>query len=279
MFLVATVRLAPLTVDFDDSDQVPRVPFEQRRDVPEEASTLNREQRGEDPDLDWVEAQAHRSEIAARDPWPGVVPPAVEPLREVARLRRDGRQVLPAPGLELAALEAVALADVRVVVVGLDPYPNPAHAMGLAFSVPPEATPLPLALRSIHAAILWEGLGPDGGPGLSGDLSGWARQGVLLLNRALTYDKQSGSGGHLPIWQSWTDEVIRAVSDGPRPVVFALWGRKAERVLPLIDQTRHRVVTARHPAAHLKVHRQEFITSGTFRSINANLVEPIDWSV
>jgi uracil-DNA glycosylase len=209
---------------------------------------------------------------AARDPWPGVVREPVEELRKVAR-RRASHEVYPGPGLELAALVAVPFQKVRVVIVGLDPYPGEGLATGLAFAVPEGTERLPDGLRSIHAALRHDRYEPP----VREDLTGWADQGVLLLNRALTFEVGSPrAGGHLPIWRDWTNEVIAALNDRAEPVVFALWGRKAQRV-PLIDTKRHTVITAPHPSSR-GAYRTEFQQAGTFLRINKALGKPtIDW--
>jgi uracil-DNA glycosylase len=229
--------------------------------------------RGEDPDLARDEAAELLSLLAARDPWPGVVREPVEEMRQVA-LRRAGHEVYPPRGLELAALSLVPYEQVRVVIVGLDPYPTPGNAIGLAFSVPRTVTSLPPALCSIHAAMRHDGYVPPE----HGDLSGWVRQGVLLLNRALTFEVGTKSGTHLPIWREYTDSVIAALNDRAEPVVFALWGRKAQKVLPRIDNKRHTVITAPHPSSR-GGYRTEFQQAGTFLRINKALAKPtIDWA-
>jgi uracil-DNA glycosylase len=195
-------------------------------------------------------------------PWPAAELAAVQRLRET-------QPVYPAPGRELAALALVSFDLVRVVVLGIDPYPNAEHATGLAFSVPADTSPLPPGVRNIGKAT----------GGATGDLSAWAAQGVLLLNRALTFSPTNGknvAGVHLPIWQSYTDRIIRTLDDRPAPPVFLLMGRKAQRVKPLI---RHgAVVETVHPSAPGR--QREFIERGAFREVNALLAEPVvDWSL
>jgi len=229
--------------------------------------------RGEDPDLPRHEAEELRALVAARRPWPGVLDEPVEAFAAVDRLRAAGREVFPARGLELAALSLVPFDDVRVVIVGLDLYPTPGHAMGLAFSVPPEVQPLPAGLRSIHAAMRHDGFTPPE----NGDLSGWARQGVLLLNRALTFERERKAGAHLPIWRSFTDQVITVLSERERPVVFMLWGNDAQKVGGLIDSSRHHIVTAPHPSSR-GAYRTAFQEAGTFTAVNKLLGDGINWA-
>jgi len=201
----------------------------------------------------------------AASPWGRVLPdlPSVP----------DRDAMIPPRGREVMALMRVPLKKVRVVIVGLDPYPNPDHATGLAFSVGRDVWPLPTALKSIHAAMLYDEITPP----VHGDLSGWATQGVLLLNRALTHDLNRKAGAHLALWKPYTDAVIKAVSDraGP-PVVFVLWGRRAEKVKRLIG-ARHTIITAPHPSSRGR-HRKDFVQSRTFTKVNAALAKPIDWA-
>jgi uracil-DNA glycosylase len=229
--------------------------------------------RGEDPDLPRDELDELRDLIAARRPWPGVLDEPSEALGTIARWRSAGREIYPAGGLELTALRMVPFQKVRVVVVGLDPYPTPGHATGLAFSVPRNVSPLPPGVRSIHAAMRHDGFTPPE----HGDLSGWTKQGVLLLNRALTHERGGKAGAHLPIWREFTDQVIRVLSERGDPVVFVLWGRQAQKVGGLIDISRHHVVTAPHPSSR-GAHRTAFQQSGTFLKVNEALTERIDWA-
>lgn len=229
--------------------------------------------RGEDPDLPPDEAEELRALIAARRPWPGVLDEPVAAFAAVQQLRRAGREIYPARGLELTALALVPFDQVRVVIVGLDPYPTPGHAMGLAFSVPRNVERLPTGVRSIHAAMRHDGFTPPD----HGDLSGWAKEGVLLLNRALTFERGRKPGAHLPLWRDFTDQVIHVLSDRDEPVVFVLWGNDAQKVQRLIDTSRHHIVTAPHPSSR-GAYRTAFQKSGTFRSVNELLAEPIDWA-
>jgi uracil-DNA glycosylase len=194
-------------------------------------------------------------------------------MAQVQELRDLGREIYPAAGDELKALELVPFEQVRVVILGLDPYPTPGQATGLAFSVPRSDAPLPIGLRSIRAAMANDGYPPP----QHGDLTGWTKQGVLLLNRALTFERNQKSGAHLGIWQGFTDEVIRVLNERDKRVVFVLWGNAAQKVEPLITQKQHRVVTAPHPSSRGE-HRRRFQTARTFRKVNRLLDTSIDWS-
>lgn len=134
--------------------------------------------------------------------------------------------------------------DVKVVLLGQDPYHEPGQAMGLSFSVP-EGVKLPPSLRNIYKEVE-----ADCGakPVQNGDLTRWARQGVLLLNATLTVE-QGKAGSHAKKgWEVFTDQVIKAVSDHLEGVVFLLWGSYAGRKRELIDESRHLVLESAHPS-------------------------------
>ncbi|SEG82845.1 uracil-DNA glycosylase [Bosea lathyri] len=162
---------------------------------------------------------------------------------------RDGEAgaiVAPGPSRAFAALALTPLDSVRVVILGQDPYPTPGHANGLAFSYvgPP---PLPRSLVNIYKERADDLAQPAP---TNGDLSEWARQGVLLLNTALTVrEGASKAGSHLGLgWGEVTDAIIATVSDSRPHVVFMLWGAPAQKKRPLIDETRHLVIASPHPS-------------------------------
>lgn len=183
---------------------------------------------------------------------------------------------LPHPDRWFHALESVgAPQDVRVVILGQDPYHGPGQAQGLAFSVP-EGWPLPPSLRNIYKEIARD-LG--GTPPVSGELSGWAQQGVLLLNDVLTV-APGAPGSHQGFgWQHVTAAALSSLTD--RPVAFMLWGRRAcahaERIRTL--HPGHHILETVHPSP-LSAHRG-FIGCGHFGAVNRWLVErreaPIAW--
>jgi uracil-DNA glycosylase len=190
--------------------------------------------------------------------------------------QRAGAAVYPAR--PLAALELTPLEAVRVVIVGQDPYHGPGQAHGLAFSVP-AGVPLPPSLRNIHAEIARE----FGAAPASGDLTPWARQGVLLLNAVLTVE-DGAPGSHAGQgWEVLTDALLAALGAGPRPRAFALWGAQAQRAARRVDVAQgHFVLTANHPSP-LAARRppRPFIGCGHFARINdflrARGEAPIDW--
>ena len=174
-----------------------------------------------------------------------------------------------------AALHATAHDDVRVVILGQDPYHGPHQAHGLCFSVR-EGVAVPPSLRNIFAELR-DDLGIEGGD--NGDLTAWARQGVLLLNTTLTVRAgQAGSHqGHG--WEIFTDEVIRTVAAKTDTVVFVLWGAHARKKKALLAGTPHVVVEGPHPSP-LSAHTG-FFGSKPFSLVNRALSAAgrgeIDW--
>lgn len=172
--------------------------------------------------------------------------------------------------------------DVRVLIVGQDPYPTPGHAVGLSFSVAPDVLPVPRSLANIFIE-----LGSDLGAATpsTGDLTPWARQGVLLLNRVLTVQPGQPASHRRKGWEAVTEHAIRALvartgPDGtPRPLVAILWGRDAGTLTPMLGATP--VVESAHPSP-LSAARG-FFGSKPFSRVNRILAElgepPIDWSL
>lgn len=155
----------------------------------------------------------------------------------------------PQPNDVFAAFHLTSLDEVRVVIVGQDPYPEPWRATGLAFSVPSDLRPHPLSLRNIFHELQTD-LDHAGrhAPPMSGDLTRWARQGVLLLNRALTVRKgKPGSHRKNGWWARFTLATMKAVDAHRRPVVFLLWGKDAQSVADYVH-VRHCVIRGAHPA-------------------------------
>ncbi len=185
---------------------------------------------------------------ASRSPWlalPFFAQGAAEGVAAAVDARiAAGARVLPEPENIFAALALTPPDAVRVVILGQDPYPTPGDANGLAFSyVGPRR--LPASLKAILAEL--PGADPASRP-RSGDLTAWARQGVLLLNAALTVEAGK-AGAHLRLgWSALTDEVMARMSAGTRPAAFLLWGAAARRRAALIDGTRHLVLESGHPS-------------------------------
>lgn len=189
---------------------------------------------------------------------------------------RQRHLVHPPESEVFAAFDTTALGDTKVVIVGQDPYHGPGQAHGLAFSVNRDVS-VPPSLRNIFTELSTD-LGID--TPSHGDLTCWARQGVLLLNTTLTV-RTGAPGSHAGKgWERFTDRVIEEVGRSCRSCVFVLWGRAAQRKIPLIAQ-RHRIVSSAHPSP-LSAHRG-FFGSRPFSTINRHLIEsahsPIDWTV
>ena len=181
--------------------------------------------------------------------------------------------VYPPQDKVFAALQKTSLEDVRVVILGQDPYHGPNQAQGLSFSVPDDL-PAPPSLQN----ILKE-LEDDIGHRAHHDLTAWAEQGVLLLNACLTVPAGNANGHAGLIWEPFTDAIIRLVNDLDRPVVFILWGGYARKKKALITNGQHLVIESAHPSP-LSSYRG-FFGSRPFSKTNAFLTRhqeaPIDW--
>ncbi len=192
-----------------------------------------------------------------------------------------GKRIYPPRGQRLAALELTPLDQVKVVILGQDPYHGPGQAHGLSFSVP-EGVKVPPSLANIYREL-------ESDLGLPrpscGNLENWARAGVLLLNNSLTVEEgKAGSHGKIG-WEAITDTAIAAVAAKQEPCVFMLWGSharsKAARVPGLGADSRHLILTAPHPSP-LSAY-QGFLGCKHFSQANAFLVAKgrgaIDWRV
>ena len=155
-----------------------------------------------------------------------------------------GKVIYPPGGLIFRAFELTPVPDVKVVILGQDPYHNPGEAMGLSFSVP-QGVRTPPSLRNIFREVE-----TDLGIRLSGcpNLEGWARQGVLLLNSILTVEGGFAASHRGKGWEMFTDAVISYLSAHREGIVFLLWGNYAKAKASLIDTSRHHVLLAAHPS-------------------------------
>ena len=183
------------------------------------------------------------------------------------------------PPEPLRALELTPLADVRVVILGQDPYHGPGQAEGLAFSVSPGVA-VPPSLRNIFKELARErGLSqPDAAAQplpLNGSLVHWSRQGVLLINTSLTVERGLPASHANRGWEVLTDAIVRAVLENAKPVVFMLWGAHAQKMAAkvLAVPGRHAVLCANHPSPLSALRTpQPFIGCGHFRQANAFLL-------
>ena len=164
-------------------------------------------------------------------------------LRQFLKAEYSSRVVYPGMYDIFNALRYTAYEDVKVVIIGQDPYHEPGQAHGLCFSVQ-DGTPLPPSLKNIYKE-LWDDLGVSR---TSGCLTDWAKQGVMLLNAVLTV-RQGQAGSHAGKgWETFTDHVIELLNDREDPVVFLLWGGYARKKKALITNRRHYVLEAAHPS-------------------------------
>jgi uracil-DNA glycosylase len=211
--------------------------------------------------------------------WAQALVPVQEQVAELGDFLRGevaaGRGYLPAGDQVLRAFHR-PLADVRVLVMGQDPYPTPGHPVGLSFSVAPDVRPLPRSLQNIFREL-------ESDLGLprpaSGDLSGWSDQGVLMLNRVLTV-KPGQPGSHRGKgWETVTEQAIQALVARDQPLVALLWGRDAQSIRPLLGDTPR--VESVHPSP-MSADRG-FFGSRPFSRVNQLLVdqgaEPVDWAL
>jgi uracil-DNA glycosylase len=184
-----------------------------------------------------------------------------------------GRTYLPERSRVLRAFTR-PLADVRVLVLGQDPYPNASHPVGLAFSVAPDVRPVPRSLRNLYVELQ-----ADLGIPLAehGDLTAWFEQGVLLLNRVLTVEPGKSGSHRRRGWEEVTQRAIEALVERGGPLVAVLWGADARKLVPLLGDVP--VVESAHPSPLSA--RYGFFGSRPFSRVNELLAaqgaEPIDW--
>ena len=190
---------------------------------------------------------------------------------------RQKATVYPPHDEVFAALHLTPFAEVKAVILGQDPYHGPNQAHGLCFSVRPGVSPPP-SLQNIFKELEAD-LGHP--PPSHGCLDSWAEQGVLLLNSSLTVRQGRAASHQGKGWETFTDEVLRAVNDKPERVVFILWGAAARKKKTLIDTDRHVIIESAHPSPLSA--SNGFFGSHPFSRANAALEEagrtPIDWRI
>jgi uracil-DNA glycosylase len=196
-------------------------------------------------------------------------------LRELVRAEYASYRIFPPGNLIFNAFNLCPWEKTRVIILGQDPYIRPGQAHGLSFSVQ-HGVPLPPSLQNIFKQIQKETGQPVPS---SGDLSHWAGQGVLLLNTVLTV-REGLSNSHQGFgWETFTDEVIRRLSERKESLVFLLWGSPAGKKAGLIDQKKHLVLMSAHPSP-MSVYRG-FDGNGHFGKCNEYLIskglQPINW--
>jgi len=213
--------------------------------------------------------------------------PIIKPLFQTSKLQelsefvikeRSISKVFPEKDLVFNAFRLTPLNNLKVVILGQDPYHNDGQAHGLSFSVP-EGIAIPPSLRNIYTELVTDI------PGFKypnhGNLTKWAEQGVLLLNATLTVRAHEAGSHQKRGWEYFTDEIIKSISEKTEHVVFLLWGSYAIKKSALIDSNKHLILTAVHPSP-LSVYRG-FFGSAHFSKANEYLKEhnkqPIDWQV
>lgn len=218
---------------------------------------------------------------ALSQPWQDLLQDALSSPRMtilrnyLAERREQGAVIYPPMSLVFNALTRVDPSEIKVVIIGQDPYHNPGQAMGLSFSVP-DGVKLPPSLANIYKEMKSDiGSAPE-----SGDLTYLADQGVLLLNSLLTVEQNIPLAHKGKGWEEFTDAVIRAANNQSQPIVFILWGAYAWKKGAGIDESKHFVIKSVHPSP-LSASRG-FFGSKPFSQANKFLAkqghEPINWS-
>ncbi len=185
-------------------------------------------------------------------------------------------QFYPKQELLFNALNLTPLPKTSVVIIGQDPYHNPNQAMGLAFSVPANEK-IPPSLKNIFLEIERDQsvLMPP-----FGDLTKWAKSGVLLLNTVLSVKRGEANSHQKKGWENFTQEIIKTISQHNKNIVFILWGKKAQKLSNLIDDKSHLILTANHPSP-LSANRGGFFDCKHFSKTNRYLQQhskkPIEW--
>lgn len=198
-------------------------------------------------------------------------------LREFLKAEYSSRTIYPSMFDIFNSMKLTPFENIKVVLIGQDPYHNVGQAMGLSFSVP-KGVDRPPSLVNIYKEIEAE-LGIK--MGQSGDLTDWAKQGVLLLNSVLTVREHQPNSHKNKGWEQFTDSIIKKISDLKQGVVFLLWGANARSKKSFIDQTKHLILESVHPSP-LSAYNG-FFGCGHFIKTNEYLLsigkKPIDWSV
>ncbi|MFE3325943.1 uracil-DNA glycosylase [Streptomyces sp. NPDC059176] len=209
--------------------------------------------------------------------WADALGPVAERIAAMGDFLRAeiaaGRTYLPAGAHVLRAFQQ-PFDEVRVLIVGQDPYPTPGHAVGLSFSVAPDVRPLPPSLENIFREMHTDLALPRPS---NGDLTPWAQQGVLLLNRALTTAPRKTAAHRGKGWEEVTEQAIRALVARGKPLVSVLWGRDARNLRPLLGDLP--AIESAHPSP-MSADRG-FFGSRPFSRVNDMLVrqgaQPVDW--
>nr|WP_271211258.1 uracil-DNA glycosylase [Rhodococcus wratislaviensis] len=211
--------------------------------------------------------------------WADALEPVSGRIAEMGEFLRaeivDGREYLPAGENVLRAFTH-PFSEVKILIVGQDPYPTPGHAVGLSFSVAPDVRPVPRSLGNIFTEYSKD-LGYE--TPTTGDLTPWSRQGVLLLNRVLTVQPGLPASHRKKGWEAVTEQAIRALVARPEPLVAILWGRDASTLKPMLGDVP--TIESAHPSP-LSASRG-FFGSRPFSRANELLdglgAEPVNWQL
>jgi len=206
------------------------------------------------------------------------VKPYMQQLKQFLLEEKQAKRVIyPRGDLIFNAFNLTPFDQVKVVILGQDPYHGPNQAHGLCFSVMP-SVPLPPSLQNIYKELKND---LNITPVKHGCLESWAKQGVLLLNTVLTVEQGKAGSHHNKGWEQFTDEVIKQLNARKKPIIFVLWGRQAANKSKLIDKERHHILQSAHPSP-LSAY-QGFFGNKHFSTINKILVsdglEPINWQL
>ena len=203
--------------------------------------------------------------------------PYYRALYEFVKNEYNTTQIFPPSDEIFTAFNLTPLKDVKVVIIGQDPYHNEGQAHGLCFSVRPRVE-IPPSLVNIYKE-LQDDLGcyiPN-----NGYLVKWAQQGVLMLNTVLTVRAHQANSHHGRGWEEFTDAAIRALNEQDRPIVFILWGRPAQMKRSMLNNPKHLILEAPHPSP-LSAYNGFFGSkpfSQTNKFLTENGLEPIDWQI
>jgi len=199
-------------------------------------------------------------------------------LKKLERFLQSAKDILPSQDKWFNAINSLPLHQVKIVILGQDPYPTKGHAHGLSFSVQPQVKPLPKSLLNINKELLND-LGIDNQH--TGNLNDWNQQGVLLLNSVLTVEAGNANAHQNQGWEQLTDVIIKRVSDQQPHCVFILWGAYAQKKSSLINKEKHLIIKSPHPSP-LSAYRG-FWGSKPFSKSNLFLkkkgLKPIDWQL
>ena len=203
--------------------------------------------------------------------------PYFRQLSAFLKVQYANKEIYPPRSQVFSAFEVCDLPDIRVVILGQDPYHEPHQAHGMCFSVNP-GIEIPPSLQNIYAELK-----TDCGCYIpnNGYLLPWAKQGVFLLNTVMTVERGRANSHQGRGWETFTDHVIQKINEKEDPVAFLLWGRNARSKIPMIDESKHLVLEAAHPSP-LSAYRG-FFGCRHFSKTNAFLTQngmtPIDWKI